>query len=221
MEPGYNPKELLKTEGNQRYQLIVGIMRNTFKQAYPGLLINADPMTSTYLNLNLKDFVPQGATAPSPLGFMWSDFTITRDEPGIAYNNGRSFIFGQNATSVVLEAASDEDVKLWSVFRAHQHSSLSNPIMRRLVASKGLFRHWQTVDSLQLHSLAINSLKARIEVQDERAIPQGSVWTFNVAPDSVYGTGLNYRFDAFGILTLTEDPKDWRVRIVNQAIKID
>ena len=46
------------------------------------------------------------------------------------------------------------------------------------------------------------------------------VWTFNVSPDSVYGEGNHYTFDAFGILSTARKFADWRLRVVNVQIPL-
>ena len=88
-------------------------------------------------------------------------------------------------------------------------------MMRRLVASSGLFRHWQTNDSPALLNVSPQMLASRLEQGPNRAIPRGSVWTFNVAPDSVYGEGCGFSFDTFGILTVASDFDNWRINVVN------
>ena len=62
------------------------------------------------------------------------------------------------------------------------------------------------------------------ELLDQRAtrpLVDGSVWTFNVAPDSVYGANLNYRFDTFGLVTTAESFSNWTLEVVNLMIPQD
>jgi hypothetical protein len=61
-------------------------------------------------------------------------------------------------------------------------------------------------------------LKVHIETEPERPMVDGGVWTFNVAPDSIYGKFLNYNWDSFGILKTAKDYGDWRLSVVNTEI---
>ena len=88
-------------------------------------------------------------------------------------------------------------------------------MMRRLVASKGVLRLWQENDSLALLEAPIPKLREVLEQSEERSIPDGSVWTFNVVPDNAYGLGCNFDFDTFGILKVSDNFKDWRLRVIN------
>ena len=92
-------------------------------------------------------------------------------------------------------------------------------IARRLVASRGLFRHWQETNASPAAALAEPpALASRLETGASRALPEGSVWTFNVAPDSVYGQGCNFSFATFGILNLGTNFADWRITV--QTVEI-
>jgi hypothetical protein len=108
------------------------------------------------------------------------------------------------------------------VFRAHQHSSAVNPMMRRLIAGNGLFRHWHEHDTLARANATATVLRGecKLEHSSERLLKDGSVWTFNVAPDSYYGRGNNYKFDTYGVLTTGDAFADWKLRVVNQAVPI-
>jgi hypothetical protein len=92
-------------------------------------------------------------------------------------------------------------------------------MMRRLIACGGVFRHWQANDSSVLLNRPIAELATKLESGEERAVPAGSVWTFNVSPDSVYGEGCNYTFDTFGLLKTAPKFEDWRLRRVNLAVQ--
>ena len=146
------------------------------------------------------------------LGFMWSDFTVFGDEPELGY--GRSLVFGQASTAYLLKSVSTDKQRVHAVLRGHQHSAGPNPLMNRIVASGGLFRHWQEDQHEGNEELSPKDLKGKIETKSVRAIPDGSVWTFNVSPDSVYGQGCHYDFGTFGIMTLEESFADWRMEVV-------
>ena len=64
----------------------------------------------------------------------------------------------------------------------------------------------------------MKELAKQLDTADERTIPSGSVWTFNVSPDSVYGEGCNYSFDAFGILKTAAAFTNWKLRVVNVPV---
>ncbi len=76
------------------------------------------------------------------------------------------------------------------MIRGHQHSSVPDALMRRLIASQGLFRHWQETDASADRPTAGVPLARGLETTPLRALPEHSVWTLNVAPDSVYGAGV-------------------------------
>jgi hypothetical protein len=86
-------------------------------------------------------------------------------------------------------------------------------MMSRLVASDGLFRHWQETNSPAAERARGAALASRLETAKSRPIPDGSVWTFNVAPDSVYGIGNDYGFATFGLLQLADEFSNWRIQV--------
>jgi hypothetical protein len=90
--------------------------------------------------------------------------------------------------------------------------------MRRIIASRGVFRHWQDADSDALAEAPIDQLSKVLDHAESRSVPPGSVWTFNVAPDSVYGENCNYDFDTFGLLKVARDFSDWRLQVVNVPV---
>ena len=112
----------------------------------------------------------------------------------------------------ILRMGSTPSNRLRAVFRGHQHASTLNPMMTRLLASRGLFRHWQEGDSTNALAWTVSGLSRRLEIQAEQAVPDGSVWTLNVAPDSVYGLRCGYDFDVLARLTVQEDFSLWRLR---------
>ena len=92
-------------------------------------------------------------------------------------------------------------------------------MMRRLIGSRGVYRHWQRSDGLATLEAESPQLESILEMSEQRAIPDGSVWTFNVAPDSRYGIGCDYTFDTFGLLTLRPGFDQWRMVVVNQSVE--
>ena len=94
-------------------------------------------------------------------------------------------------------------------------------MMNRLVFSRGAFRHWQKSDRRDTSGIDRSKLKGLVESAPQRKIPKGSVWTFNVAPDSLYGLGNGYSFDTIGIVKTADAFSDWRLTVVNVPVKLD
>ena len=214
MEPGYNPAPLLDSVASPRFQLLGKLNQKDFLAQHPhwpgGAASERALATRAFQNHE-----PEDPVSPTVLGFMWNDFTVQATEPQFSLDPDRAFIFGQQATRAVLQSVSTSNRTVQAVFRAHQHSGILNPMMRRLVASSGLFRHWQEKDSPGQLNAAPAQLASVLEKGESRQIPRGSVWTFNVAPDSVYGEGCGFAFDTFGIVTTGGKFEEWRVRVVN------
>ena len=214
MEPGYNPTTLLNSKKSVRFQLLGKLNQKDFLAQHPHWPGGA----KTERDLAMRAFQnhqPEDPVSPTVLGFMWNDFTVQANEPQFALDPDRAFIFGQQATRAILQSVSTTNRTVQAVFRAHQHSGILYPMMRRLVASSGLFRLWQEKDVAALLNSAPEQLATVLEKSESRPIPHGSVWTFNVAPDSVYGEGCKFTFDTFGIVTTASKFDDWRVRVVN------
>ena len=218
MEPGYDPASLLEAKGATRFQLLGRLRQARFVQTNPTWTAQMDPSSKRIAEANLQDFQPESPVAPSTLGFMWNDFSVVKGEPELGYDPGRAFIYGEHATQFLLKTAGQNDSHVQAVFRAHQHSSVINPMMRRLKAANGVYRHWQEGDSIGLLHTNEGKLKQILESAEERRIPSGSVWTFNVAPDTVYGEGCDFDFDSFAILKLAAKFEDWRLDVFSLPI---
>ena len=201
MEPGFNPADLLQTGGPERFQLLGQLRQRTFAEQHPEIIRRMDPASQGHRQSAWLDFTPETPTTPSVLGFMWNDFTVFARDPAFAVDPGRAFVYGEQIVGDLLQAFSRPGARIRAVFRAHQHSTQLNPLMRRLLASRGVFRHWQSGDSETLREAPIDALGTAIETRPERAIPDHSVWTFNVSPDSHYGVGCGFDFDTLGLLT--------------------
>jgi len=222
MEPGFLPGALLDAKSPVAYQLLGQVTGGTFLTKHPGLLASADAARRHFLKTTIRDYKPLAPMSPMINGFMWNDFTVFASEPGLGYMEGRGFVYGKAGTRIVLDASAGTKAKVRGVFRAHQHSSAVNPMMRRLIAGKGLFRHWHEHDSLTHANASAAVLRSacKLEHGTERPLKDGSVWTFNVSPDSYYGRGNSYKFDTYGVLTTGEVFADWKLRVVNQAVPI-
>ncbi len=222
MEPGYFPGRLLDAEPPIAFQLLNEMKGGEFLAKHPELMDVADPAMKSYIKANVRDYVPLAPMQPVINGFMWNDFTVFAEESGLSYMSGRGFVYGKSGTRIVLDASAGTKAKVRGVFRAHQHSSAVNPMMRRLVAGKGVFRHWHERDSLAKADVSAAVLHAdcKLEHGVNRKLKDGFVWTFNVAPDSYYGVGNAYRFDTYGVLMTANNFADWNLRVVNQIVPI-
>jgi len=217
MEPGFNPAPLLAAPGTNRFQGLGSLRQATFLKENPEWLAN-DPQAAVTAQRQLTDFTPAAPTSPSVIGFMWNDFTVFQGEPAFAHNPDRAFVYGQPAVKYLLEKTAASGATVHAVIRGHQHSSVPNPLMRRLVASQGIFRHWQETNSAAARTANPAELTARLEAGVCRALPENSVWTLNVSPDSVYGAGCNFDFATFGVLRLAERFGDWRITV--ETVKV-
>ena len=222
MEPGYDPRPLLNADGEQRFQMLGELARARFLAEHPDWVDTSDQKLKSLLDTRLQDFRPRSPTVPATIGFMWSDYTVFANDPALSYDPRRgALVFGRSSTGYLLGYASSGRAKLRAVFRAHQHSSVPNAMMNRLLASNGSFRHWQTTDDRRRAGSSRADLKSVIETDRKRPIPDRSVWTFNVAPDSVYGVGNSYAFDTIGILHTEKSFRDWRLEVVNVPVTLD
>ncbi len=222
MEPGYLPGALLDAKTAVAYQLLGQVTGGTFLAKHPELLQSAEPLRQSFLKSKIIDYTPLAPMSPLINGFMWNDFTVFASEPGLGYMDGRGFVYGKSGTRIVLDASAGAKARVRGVFRAHQHSSAVNPMMRRLVAGNGLFRHWHEHDSLAKAdgTAAVLRGECKLEHSAARPLKDGSVWTFNVAPDSYYGRGNSYKFDTYGVLTTGGAFTDWKLWVVNQVVPI-
>jgi hypothetical protein len=211
MEPGYDPRRLLAASGSTRFQLLGKLKQNAYHADRSGWL-GDDPSVLAVAEEHFRDFTPEAPTKPRSLGFMWNDFTVFADEPALGYD--RSLVFGPRPTQRILADGSTDKVRVRAVVRAHQHVPELNPLMSRLVACDGVFRHWQDNESTADAKSSVDEIRRHLRPEETRAIPEGSVWTFNVAPDSAYGVGCRCDFVTMGMLKLAPAFKDWRMSVV-------
>jgi hypothetical protein len=111
-----------------------------------------------------------------------------------------------------LADASTDKARVRGVVRAHQHAP--GPLMNRMVACDGVFRHWQENESAADADKSVEAIRGHLRPEASRSIPDGSVWTFNVSPDSIYGVGSRYDFATVGMLKLAPAFKDWRMSVL-------
>jgi hypothetical protein len=151
------------------------------------------------------------------IGFMWNDFSVFRDEPQLDYS--RSLVFGPGPARRILADASTEQIRLRGVIRAHQHSAVLNPLMSRLVAGGGIYQHWQENEDSSHARHSIEEIRNTLKPAIPQPIPDGSVWTLNVAPDSIYGVGCGFDFAAAAVVNLAPEFKDWRISALTVEVK--
>jgi hypothetical protein len=211
MEPGYDPRKLLAAPGSLRFQLLGKLQQKTYHEARAGWL-GDDRRVLAWARDHFRDFTPEAPTTPRSIGFMWNDFTVFADEPALSYD--RSLIFGAGPTRRILADASTDTVRVRAVVRAHQHTADLDPLMSRLVASDGVFRHWQENETTADANKSVDAIRRHLRPEETRRIPDGSVWTFNVAPDSIYGFRCQYDFVTVGMLELAPAFKDWKMSVL-------
>lgn len=216
VEPGYDPKPLLRSRGSPSYQRLGTLTRGEFRQKHKDLFDESlDPDYRKELETTLVDFRPINPAQPQTLGFMWHDFTLYQDEPGLEMDPHSTdrLRFGHSLTQSILKLQSTPSARIRGILRAHQHSTDLTPMMERLIASKGLFRHWQEKEiASELDP------PPPMESQAIRPIANGGVYTFNVSPDSRYGVGCEYNFHTYGILKLASNFANWRMEVVNLKV---
>jgi len=217
MEPGFNPAPLLNSPGTHAYHLLGSLRQATFVREHPQWL-GADRDSAAVAKEQFRDFIPEAPTLPTVIGFMWNDFTVFRDEPAFAHNPDRAFVYGQPAVAYVLRQAGGAGAQVHGVIRAHQHSGVPNPMMRRLAASSGAFRHWQENATVANQVAEVAALAGKLETAVERPLAEGAVWTLNVTPDSVYGQACGFDFATAITLKLAPAFADWRLRVEPVAV---
>ncbi len=217
MEPGFAPANLLNAPGPRRFQRLGPLRQATYLRNHPNFLAG-DRTALAAARSQFEDFMPEAPTLPHVIGFLWNDFTVFRDEPAFAHNPERAEVYGQPAVAYLLQEAGGDGAKVHGVIRAHQHSGSENPMMRRLVAGAGAFRHWQEAATAAAQQAKKSELSGRIETASERQLPEGSVWTLNVTPDSVYGQGCGFDFATATTLKLAPTFADWRLRVEPVAV---
>jgi hypothetical protein len=210
---------VLEGPGGTGFQFLGRLNQAQYLADHPGWFGDGDTAAGKAAHGALLDFQPIDPISPSVLGFMWNDYSILPSDSQFTVDPRRGFVYGQRATEFFLHHASTETKHLQAIFRGHQQSGILNPMMCRLLASRGVFRHWQSADSSALLNSGVSELVKSLDQSEERGVPAGSVWTFNVSPDSVYGEGCGYDFDAFGILKVARHWADWRLRVVNVKIE--
>jgi hypothetical protein len=215
MEPGFDPRPLLQSERTNAFQRIVELKQQTYLASHPAWA-RSDAAAGAEAAQWFRDFRAQSPTSPSVIGFMWNDFTVFSGETAFANNPERASIYGKAAVTHILQTQSAPTTRVHGVIRAHQHSGVPNPIMRRLMASRGAFRHWQETAEPAGDRFEASNL----ETGASRPIPEGSVWTLNVSPDSVYGQGNGFTFATVVMLQTAPAFADWRLSVDTVEVSV-
>jgi hypothetical protein len=208
VEPGFDPRPLLQSDRTNAFQRIVELKQQAYLASHPAWA-RSDAAAGAEASKWFRDFRAQSPTSPSVIGFMWNDFTVFSGETAFANNPERASIYGKAAVTHILQTQSAPTTRVHGVIRAHQHSGVPNPIMRRLMASRGAFRHWQETAEPAGDRFEASNL----ETGASRPIPEGSVWTLNVSPDSVYGQGNGFTFATVVMLQTAPAFADWRLSV--------
>lgn len=212
MEPGYDPSRLLRSRSDLAYQRLGRLMRARFRAKHPSLFeeVNRSMADDAFIN-----FLPENPGVPRSLGFLWSDFTLYQHSVNFDSETSR-LRYGRALTQGIMRVQSSEMARVRGVLRAHQHASSQTPMMKRLLASRGLFRHWQEAQLPQN-----GDPPSDLESASVRPVVDGGVYTFNVSPDSIYGKGCQFTFQTFGVLTLAARFEDWRIEVVNLEVPLE
>jgi hypothetical protein len=195
MEPGYNPSKLLN--GSKKFQLLGSLKRETLRYR------NRDgSFTGT------PEFTPHASFSGENefIGFMWHDFIEHKLDNTIVCRPGRGLAFAKGAVEKLLSRQNKGQRSVRGVFRGHQHSASrkSDPfnLMHGLIESRGVYKLWAEDFETAL-------------APESRTVSDGLVWTFNVAPDSHFGVGCDFNFDAYAILTVALDYDEWSLQVFN------
>ncbi len=117
MEPGFFPGRLLDAKPQIAFQLLNKMKGGEFLSKYPKLMDVVDPAMGSYIKANVRDYLPVAPMQPVINGFMWNDFTVFAEEPGLSYKSGRGFVYGKSGTRIVLDASAGAKSKVRGVFR--------------------------------------------------------------------------------------------------------
>lgn len=218
MEPGYDGSSLLAAGPKVSFDLLGELKRADFLKAHPTFAdqLPKNDDTRQFFHLLYQNFTLRSPTSPDYLGFLWGDFTLQAHEPLLRWDDDRpGWMHGKAGTKILLNDLSDKGPRVHAVIRAHQHSRELNPMMRRLIASHGVFEHWQEADVEALLDAEIPELEKRLNRQKNRSLTEGTIYTLNVSPDSVYGLRCDYDFDTFAIVHVAEAFEDWRLEVIN------
>ena len=206
LEVGYQPQALLGSGPKVQFEQLGELRQLDFLGRVPELAAafgQFQPLTSCYAN-----YTPDAPCSVNGLliGFMWNDFLVDDRSVGPVdrYNPNRGHAYNERATQMILRQQSDQRNTVCGVLRAHQHTATpAEPMMQGLLQSQGVYKLWRSYPRA---------------TETTRLLVDGLVWTFNVAPDSVYGEACDFNYDSFAILQLARRFNNWSMRVVNPII---
>ena len=204
LEYGYKPEELLRNNKifqsleNKLYRAdFIDYLKRKDKFEYVNHL---GRITELFKNITISS----PANEYGKLGFMWFDFVKNGSSQ---WTIGRGLAADKDLTQTVLRYQNYGSFKkVRGIVRAHQHAvtrEVQDPLnlMQELIDSRGLYNQWQP-----------------IETRAVRRLSDGIVWTLNVAPDGMYGSGCNFKFGTYAILTIGSQYEDWMFEIFNTQL---
>jgi hypothetical protein len=99
MEPGYSAASLLAAPGARRFQLLGKLEERKLLATQARKFSFFDPRSRAVAERYWQDFDPLAPAAPSPVGFMWNDFTQVLGEPQFSYDPGRGWVRARSGPS--------------------------------------------------------------------------------------------------------------------------
>ncbi|MBA3953957.1 serine/threonine protein phosphatase [Candidatus Dependentiae bacterium] len=155
MELGYNPRKLLSSVQQYKYELIGTFARrhnfNTFlnqqSQNSIKLASNLDILCSEIQNLVFPSpyFTNPVTGSKRCVGFMWSDF-YTNSKSAFSPNGDKRFsrwVYGRDLSHDMLSWGNSQRSSLKGVIRGHQHNNTTGgPMLDMICCSKGLVNVW-------------------------------------------------------------------------------
>ena len=116
MEPGYLPGNLLESRSPIAFQLLGEMRGGDFSEKASRPDEGGDPTKKPFLTQNIRNYMPTSPMQPVINGFMWNDFTVFAEEPGVGYKPGRGFVYGKTGTKIVLDASAGAKARCEAFF---------------------------------------------------------------------------------------------------------
>jgi hypothetical protein len=141
IEPGFDPKSLLASTGNNRYEWLSQLNRKDWIEKLPEDI--KESIESAQLS-GKENFIPECPNSQSngSIGFMWNDFIVDEGQAIVCpERNKQVWAFGKRLTQ-----AYNTDVwlknsryKIRTIIRAHQHNG---EMLKKLIENKGVHHLW-------------------------------------------------------------------------------
>jgi hypothetical protein len=214
---GFFPNELLGAERGKKYSWVKEIdmatwnmrIKQTINTEYPGYeqdqKVLAKLVSTRSLTVPLNSIVE--------LHDVWGDIVIFRDEnqdlrvarrgtfnlPAVGYETTKAFL---EACGMHYGSEDEFEGEVFAIFRAHQHTSETLPLIRnnpRDPHNPGVLRSWLEEDD------------PRAAKNTYKKIQRNMVYTFNVCPNTLYGSGDNT--NRVGVIVFKQPLKESLVKI--------